>query len=149
MFLASVKKGKPELRKKVMPAVIIRQRKAIRRREGHFLYFEDNAGVIVNPKGEMKGSGITGPVAKECAELWPRIAANAGSICWEANPAIGSEAVNAVHLNAQKKMDALRLRNLNAEFWRAFSASISCRSLWTIILWAVFELYLVFALQNF
>ena len=81
MFLASVKKGKPELRKKVMPAVIIRQRKAIRRREGHFLYFEDNAGVIVNPKGEMKGSGITGPVAKECAELWPRIAANAGSIC--------------------------------------------------------------------
>jgi hypothetical protein len=30
----------------------------------------------------MKGSGITGPVAKECAELWPRIAANAGSICW-------------------------------------------------------------------
>jgi len=81
MFLCSVKKGKPELRKKVMPAVIIRQRKAIRRREGHFLYFEDNAGVIVNPKGEMKGSGITGPVAKECAELWPRIASQAGSIC--------------------------------------------------------------------
>ena len=40
MFLASVKKGKPELRKKVLQAVIIRQRKAIRRREGHFLYFE-------------------------------------------------------------------------------------------------------------
>ncbi len=28
--------------------------------------FQDNAGVIVNPKGEMKGSAITGPVAKEC-----------------------------------------------------------------------------------
>merc|ERR1712013_5061 len=55
MFLASVKKGKPELRKKVLTAVIIRQRKAFRRREGHFLYFEDNAGVIVNNKGEMKG----------------------------------------------------------------------------------------------
>ena len=27
---------------------------------------QDNAGVIVNPKGEMKGSAITGPVAKEC-----------------------------------------------------------------------------------
>ena len=26
---------------------------------------------IVNPKGEMKGSAITGPVAKEAAELWP------------------------------------------------------------------------------
>ena len=102
MFLASVKKGKPELRKKVLQAVIIRQRKAIRRREGHFLYFEgklynsclqralinmvdcfllDNAGVIVNPKGDMKGSGITGPVAKECSDLWPKISGNAGSIC--------------------------------------------------------------------
>merc|ERR1712178_438180 len=81
MFLASVKKGKPELRKKVMPAVIVRQRKSIRRREGHFLYFEDNAGVIVNNKGEMKGQNVTGPVAKECAELWPRIASHAGSIC--------------------------------------------------------------------
>merc|ERR1712228_244431 len=80
MFLASVKKGKPELRKKVLQAVIVRQRKPYRRREGYFLYFEDNAGVIVNPKGEMKGSAITGPVAKECAELWPRIAAHAGSI---------------------------------------------------------------------
>ena len=79
-FLASVKKGKPELRKKVLTAVVIRQRKAYRRREGYFLYFEDNAGVIVNPKGEMKGSAITGPVAKECSELWPRIAAHAGSI---------------------------------------------------------------------
>jgi large subunit ribosomal protein L23e len=27
---------------------------------------QDNAGVIVNAKGEMKGSAITGPVAKEC-----------------------------------------------------------------------------------
>lgn len=49
-----------------MPIVVIRQRKSWRRRDGVFLYFEDNAGVIVNPKGEMKGSAITGPVAKEC-----------------------------------------------------------------------------------
>merc|ERR1719220_3440872 len=67
LFLASVKKGKPELRKKVMSAVIIRQRKTFRRKDGQFIYFEDNAGVIVNNKGEMKGSAITGPVAKECA----------------------------------------------------------------------------------
>merc|ERR1711988_1415698 len=80
MVLATVKKGKPELRKKVMPAVVIRQRKTFRRKNGTFIYFEDNAGVIVNNKGEMKGSGITGPVAKECADLWPRIASNAGSI---------------------------------------------------------------------
>jgi uncharacterized membrane protein len=49
-----------------MPIVVVRQRKAWRRKDGVFLYFEDNAGVIVNPKGEMKGSAITGPVAKEC-----------------------------------------------------------------------------------
>jgi len=80
MVLATVKKGKPELRKKVMPAIIVRQRKAWRRKDGVFIYFEDNAGVIVNPKGEMKGSAITGPVAKECADLWARIASAANSI---------------------------------------------------------------------
>jgi len=78
--MASVRKGKPELRKKVMPAVVIRQRKAWRRKDGIFIYFEDNAGVIVNNKGEMKGSAITGPVGKECADLWPRIASNSGTI---------------------------------------------------------------------
>jgi large subunit ribosomal protein L23e len=50
MFVATVKKGKPELRKKVMPAVVIRQRKPFRRKDGVFIYFEDNAGVIVNNK---------------------------------------------------------------------------------------------------
>jgi large subunit ribosomal protein L23e len=60
--------------------VVVRQRKVFRRRDGIFIYFEDNAGVIVNPKGEMKGSAITGPVAKECADLWPRVASAAGSI---------------------------------------------------------------------
>ena len=50
-----ISQGKPELRKKVMPAVVIRQRKTFRRKDGQFIYFEDNAGVIVNNKGEMKG----------------------------------------------------------------------------------------------
>ncbi|VDN12097.1 unnamed protein product [Dibothriocephalus latus] len=78
--VCSVKKGKPELRKKVWQAVVIRQRKSYRRKDGTFIYFEDNAGVIVKANGEMKGSAITGPVAKECADMWPRIASNAGSI---------------------------------------------------------------------
>jgi len=30
----------------------------------------------------MKGSAITGPTAKECADLWPKIAANSSSIVW-------------------------------------------------------------------
>lgn len=80
MVMATVKKGKPELRKKVMPAIVVRQSRPWRRKDGVFLYFEDNAGVICNPKGEMKGSAITGPVAKECADLWPRIASSAGVV---------------------------------------------------------------------
>ena len=80
MVLCSVKKGKPELRKKMHPVVVVRQRKSFRRKEGVVMYFEDNAGVIVNPKGEMKGSAVTGPITKECAEIWARIASNAGSI---------------------------------------------------------------------
>jgi large subunit ribosomal protein L23e len=80
MCICTVKNGKPDLRKKVMPGVLIRQRKPWRRKDGTFIYFEDNAGVIINPKGEMKGSAIAGPVAKECADMFPRIASAAGTI---------------------------------------------------------------------
>lgn len=47
--MATVKKGKPELRKKVHPAVIVRQSKPWKRTDGVFLYFEDNAGVVSAP----------------------------------------------------------------------------------------------------
>merc|ERR1712113_548653 len=80
LVLATVKQGKPELRKKVIPGVVIRQRKSWRRLDGTFIYFEDNAGVIVNPKGEMKGNAVNGPVAKECAELWSKIASSAAAV---------------------------------------------------------------------
>ncbi|XP_057954937.1 large ribosomal subunit protein uL14-like [Malania oleifera] len=80
MVMAIVKKGKPDLCKKVMPVVIVFQRKPWRRKDGVYMYFEDNAGVIMNPKGEMKGSAITGPIGKECADLWPRITSAANAI---------------------------------------------------------------------
>ncbi|KAL0232944.1 hypothetical protein GEMRC1_011691 [Eukaryota sp. GEM-RC1] len=80
LFLGTVKKGKPELRKKTTPAVVVRQRATWRRKNGVFISMEDNAGVIVNQKGEMKGSAVTGPVAKECAEIWPRIASASSCI---------------------------------------------------------------------
>jgi len=38
-----VKKGKPDLRKKVMPAVIVRQRKPLRRKDSVYMYFEESA----------------------------------------------------------------------------------------------------------
>ncbi len=40
MVMATVKKGKPDLKKKIMPAVVVRQRKPWRRRDGVFIYFE-------------------------------------------------------------------------------------------------------------
>nr|XP_035153762.1 60S ribosomal protein L23-like [Callithrix jacchus] len=54
MVMVTVKKGKPELRKKVHPAVVTQQRTSCRRKDGVFLYFEDNAGVKMNNKSEMK-----------------------------------------------------------------------------------------------
>ncbi|CAI9115076.1 OLC1v1015910C1 [Oldenlandia corymbosa var. corymbosa] len=80
MVMATIKKGKPDLRKKVMPATIVRQRKPWRRKDGVYMFFEENAGVIVNPKGKMKGSAISGLIGKECDDLWPRIASAANAI---------------------------------------------------------------------
>jgi large subunit ribosomal protein L14 len=76
----SVRRGTQEMRKKLFPAVIVRQRKAFRRPEGIWIQFEDNAAVIITPDGEMKGSEIRGPVAREAAERWPRIASAANII---------------------------------------------------------------------
>ena len=53
----------------VMPAVVIRQRKPWRRKDGVFLYFEDNAGVIVNPKGEMKGGCGSAADQHKCCRI--------------------------------------------------------------------------------
>ena len=57
MCMCFVKKGNPVLRKKVM--VVICQRKSRHRKESIFIFFEDNAGVIVNVKRDMKGSAFT------------------------------------------------------------------------------------------
>jgi len=75
MVIVSVRKGKAELRKQVMKAVVVRQRKPYRRMNGVWVQFEDNAVVIVGAEGEPKGTEIRGPVAKEAAERWPKIAA--------------------------------------------------------------------------
>jgi large subunit ribosomal protein L14 len=76
----SVRHGTPDMRKKIFQAVIVRQRKPYRRIDGIWIQFEDNAAVIITPEGEMKGSEIRGPVAKEAAERWPRIASAASII---------------------------------------------------------------------
>jgi len=80
MVIASVKKGTPEMRRELVQAVIVRCRRAFRRADGTMVQFEDNAAVLTNQQGETKGSGIKGPVAREAAERWPRIAALATAI---------------------------------------------------------------------
>lgn len=80
MVIVSVRKGTPDMRKKIFQAVVIRQRKPYRRADGVWVQFEDNAAVLMTPEGEMKGSEIRGPVAKEAAERWPRIASAASII---------------------------------------------------------------------
>jgi large subunit ribosomal protein L14 len=76
----SVRHGTPDMRKKIFQAVVVRQRKPFHRAEGVWVQFEDNAAVIITPEGEMKGSEIRGPVAREAAERWPRIASAASII---------------------------------------------------------------------
>jgi large subunit ribosomal protein L14 len=69
----TVKKGTPDMRRKLEKAVVIRQKKEIKRIDGIRVSFEDNAVVIVNEKNEPKGTEIKGPVAREVAERFPKI----------------------------------------------------------------------------
>jgi len=59
---AQVKKGE------VVKAVIVRTRKEVRRRDGSYIRFSDNAAVIINAQGEPIGTRVFGPVARELRE---------------------------------------------------------------------------------
>ena len=52
----TIKKGKPELRGNIVKAVIVRQKMIYRRLDGTRLGFEDNAGVLITPEGDPKGT---------------------------------------------------------------------------------------------
>lgn len=80
LVIISVKKGAVDMRRQLMKAVIVRQRRPFRRSDGTMVQFEDNAAVIVTDTGETKGTMIKGPVALEAAERWPKIAATASII---------------------------------------------------------------------
>ncbi|MFH1403909.1 MAG: 50S ribosomal protein L14 [Candidatus Altiarchaeota archaeon] len=73
MIIVSVKKGRPEVRKQLFKAVIIRQKKEYRRANGTKIKFADNAAIIVSDEGMPKGTEIKGPVAKEAADRWLKI----------------------------------------------------------------------------
>lgn len=55
----TVKKGD------VVEAVIVRVRKEIRRADGSYIRFDENAAVVINKQGEPRGTRIFGPIARE------------------------------------------------------------------------------------
>ena len=64
---ASVKKGT------VVRAVVVRTKSALRRVDGSYLRFDENAVVIVNDDGTPKGTRIFGPVARELRQKYMKI----------------------------------------------------------------------------
>jgi large subunit ribosomal protein L14 len=81
MINVTVRRGTPERRRQVFRAVVVRQKRAYARADGTRVQFEDNACVLVsNERGELIGTDIKGPVSRESAERWPRIAATAKQI---------------------------------------------------------------------
>ena len=80
LVIVAIQKGKPDLRKKILKAVIVRQKKLIRRFDGTRVMFEDNSAVLVTDDGDPKGTQINGPIAREAADLWPRVSNVASQI---------------------------------------------------------------------
>jgi large subunit ribosomal protein L14 len=59
---AGIKKGE------VVQAVVVRTAKEMRRKDGTYIRFDDNAAVIITPQGEPRGTRIFGPVGRELRE---------------------------------------------------------------------------------
>ena len=59
---SAVKKGE------VSRAVIVRTSKEVRRKDGSYIRFDENAAVLLNPQNEPRGTRIFGPVARELRE---------------------------------------------------------------------------------
>lgn len=75
LVLGAVKSGDPSMRKQVVYAIIVRQKKEYRRPDGTRIKFESNAAVVSkDEKGNPKGTIFKGPIAKEACDRWPAIA---------------------------------------------------------------------------
>ena len=74
VIICSVKKGKEKIRKTVVYAVVVRQKKEYMRMDGSRAKFEDNAAILVNPKTfEPQGTEIRTVIAKEAVERFSAI----------------------------------------------------------------------------
>ena len=70
VIVVTVKEASPGGLKKgtVTKAVVVRTKKEIRRRDGSYIRFDDNAVVLLNAADEPRGTRIFGPVARELRE---------------------------------------------------------------------------------
>jgi large subunit ribosomal protein L14 len=71
VITASVKEANPDgtvKKKQVVKAVIVRCRKEVRRKDGTYIRFDQNAAVIIKPDGEPVGTRVFGPIARELRE---------------------------------------------------------------------------------
>ena len=71
VIVASVREAIPNSnteKGKVVKCVIVRTKKEVRRRDGSYVRFDDNAAVIIDGNGDPKGTRIFGPVARELRE---------------------------------------------------------------------------------
>ncbi|MBI4991923.1 MAG: 50S ribosomal protein L14 [Candidatus Harrisonbacteria bacterium] len=71
IVIASVQIAEPRKaikKKDIVKCVVVRQRKALRRKDGSYLRFDDNAVVIIDEKKEPKGTRIFGPLPREIKE---------------------------------------------------------------------------------
>ncbi|MDP8228102.1 MAG: 50S ribosomal protein L14 [Candidatus Electryoneaceae bacterium] len=76
VIVVSVKSATPTSRVKkgtVSKAVVVRVRKEIRRKDGSYIRFDENACVLLDEKLEMVGNRIFGPVARELRDSYMRI----------------------------------------------------------------------------
>ncbi|MBS3056632.1 MAG: 50S ribosomal protein L14 [Candidatus Aenigmarchaeota archaeon] len=74
VIICTVRKGKEKIRKTIVHAVIVRQKKEYRRSDGTRIKFTDNAAVIVNPKNfEPQGTEIRTVIAREAVERFSTI----------------------------------------------------------------------------
>lgn len=80
VVVVAIQRGTPEMRRKLLTAILVRQKQPIHRVDGTRIVFEDNAAVIISADGDPKGSNIRGPIAREAAELFPRVASIASQI---------------------------------------------------------------------
>ena len=83
LIVATVKSAIPggEIKKgTVTRAVVVRTKKEIRRADGSYIRFDDNACVLLNATGEMRGTRIFGPVSRELRDQYMKIVSLASEV---------------------------------------------------------------------